>query len=185
MDKQIIWKRLIYHNEDLGDYYLVSNTGEVKSVKTGRIRKQNINPKGYYFINISLGSRESKISIKVHRAVAETFLTNENNYPVINHKDGNKLNNNVDNLEFCTHQQNTEHAIKLNLFNPSEIAKRNRNDVIRNKKRVMSVENAKCYDLVLDAGKEYNPSNPQSGRRHITRSLTNNSTAYGFHWVYI
>lgn len=185
MDEQIIWKRLIYHNEDLGDYYLVSNTGEIKGVKTGKIRRKNVNHEGYYFVNISLGSRDNKNSIKVHRAVAETFLENPNNYPVINHKDTNKLNNNVDNLEFCTHKYNTEHAIKNNLFNPSEIAKHNKKGIARHKKRIMSIENSKCYDLMLDAGKEYNPNNPESGRRCITRAISNNSTAYGMHWIYI
>ena len=50
-----------------------------KSHKTGKIRKKNINHEGYYFVNVSLGSRENKPSIKIHRAVAETFLINENN----------------------------------------------------------------------------------------------------------
>ena len=40
---EIIWKRMIYHGKDLGDFYLVSNTGEVKGVKTGKIRKKNKN----------------------------------------------------------------------------------------------------------------------------------------------
>ena len=111
----IIWKRMIYHGKDLGDYYLISNKGEIKGVKTGKVRKKNINHEGYYFVCVSLGSRNKKPLIKIHRAVAETFLDNPNNYPVINHKDGNKLNNCVENLEFCTYQENTIHAYKNEL----------------------------------------------------------------------
>lgn len=110
--KNVVWKRLIYHGKDLGDYYLVSNYGEIKGVKTGKIRKKNVNHEGYYFVCVSLGSRDNKPLIKLHRAVAETFLDNPNNYPAINHKDGNKLNNYVENLEFCTYQENTIHAVK-------------------------------------------------------------------------
>ena len=107
---------MIYHGEDLGDYYLVSNTGEIKGVKTGIIRKKNTNHEWYYFVVVSLGSRNDKPLIKVHRAVAETFLQNPNNYPVINHIDRNKLNNNVENLEFCSYSYNTIHAYENELI---------------------------------------------------------------------
>ena len=56
----IIWKRMIYHDKDLGDYYLISNKGEIKGVKTGKVRKKNINHEGYYFVCVSLGSRNKK-----------------------------------------------------------------------------------------------------------------------------
>ena len=77
--KNVIWKRMVYHGKDLGDYYLVSNTGEIKGVKTGKIRKKNVNHEGYYFVGISLGSRKNQPCVKIHRAVAETFLENTNN----------------------------------------------------------------------------------------------------------
>lgn len=155
--------------------------GEIKGVKTGKIRKKNINHEGYYYVSISLGSRENKPSIKIHRAVAETFINNTNNYPFINHKDGNKLNNNVENLEFCTPKYNVEHAIELNLFNPVECGKLCEG----RKKEIMSIENSKYYDSITDAGLEYNLKNPQNGRRNISRALNHNTTAYGFHWKYI
>ena len=106
---------MIYHGKDLGDYYLVSNNGEIKGVKTGKIRKKNINHEGYYYVCISLGSRKNKPYIKVHRAVAETFIHNEDDTLIVNHKDGNKLNNHVDNLEWCTLSENTIHAFQNSL----------------------------------------------------------------------
>lgn len=137
---EIIWKRMIYHGKDLGDFYLVSNTGEVKGVKTGKIRKKNINHEGYYFVSVSLGSRENKPLIKIHRAVAETFIGNPNAFPVINHKDGNKLNNNVENLEFCTYEHNTNHALHMGLF-------------IVNSKPVLCLNTGEIFDSMTDAAR--------------------------------
>lgn len=54
MHNKIIWKRMIYHGSDLGDFYLVSDTGEIRGVKSGIIRKKNINHEGYYFVGVSL-----------------------------------------------------------------------------------------------------------------------------------
>lgn len=112
------WKRMIYQGKDLGDFYLVSNLGQIKGVKSGKVRSQNINHQGYYFVGISLGNRQTKPCIRVHKAVAETFIPNPKNLPVINHIDGNKLNNVVENLEWCTHQENTKHAIQNGLIKP-------------------------------------------------------------------
>ena len=54
--------------------------------------------------------------IRIHRLVAELFLDNQNNYTQINHKDGNKLNNSVNNLEWTTNSQNTQHGYDNNLY---------------------------------------------------------------------
>ena len=113
-----IWKRLIYHGEDLGDWYEVSNLGNIRNAKNHRIRKLNALQQGYYFVGVSLGNRNVKPCIKVHRAVAETFIPNPKNLPVINHIDGNKLNNNVENLEWCTYLDNTKHAVETGLWKP-------------------------------------------------------------------
>lgn len=113
-----IWKRLIYHGKDLGDWYEVSNLGNIRNARTKCIRKLNVLETGYAFVGVSLGSKNVKPCIKVHRAVAETFILNENNLPAINHLDGNKLNNCVDNLEWCTYSDNTKHALRTGLSIP-------------------------------------------------------------------
>ena len=86
--------------------YLVSNTGFVKGPK-GHILSGSIT-NGYYRIGLYNG--KNKKYEFVHRIVAKTFIPNPENKPIINHKDGNKLNNNIDNLEWCTQQENVIHA---------------------------------------------------------------------------
>ena len=112
-----VWKRLIHQGKDYGDYYEVSNLGQIRNTKTKRIRKQNLLKTGYCFVSGSLGSREDKITFKTHRVVAETFIPNLNNLPEVNHKDGNKLNNCIDNLEWCTRIANMKHASEYGLLN--------------------------------------------------------------------
>ena len=94
--------------------YLVSTTGEIKNKKTGRLMmgsKQN----GYRFVNFRPGNKDTpKMNRLIHRMVAQTFLENPDNKPVVNHKDTNILNNNVDNLEWVTYKENmnTDETIK-------------------------------------------------------------------------
>tara|TARA_B110000285_G_C15129921_1_gene622866 strand:- start:331 stop:1674 length:1344 start_codon:yes stop_codon:yes gene_type:complete len=94
--------------------YLVSNTGEVKNKKTGRLMMgSKVN--GYRFVNFHPGNKDTpKMNRLIHRMVAQTFLENPDNKPVVNHKDTNILNNNVDNLEWVTYKENmnTEETIK-------------------------------------------------------------------------
>lgn len=114
-----MWKRMIYQGVDYGDYYLISDRGDIKGVKSGRIRKQQISPKGYCHCVISAGGRSKKKCIRVHKAVAETFIDNPHNKPEVNHKDGNKTNNDVKNLEWATTKENMEHSVKYGLFKPT------------------------------------------------------------------
>lgn len=73
---------------------------------------------GYMIVTLcdGKGKRQNK---RVHRLLMETFIPNPNNYPHINHIDGNKLNNSLDNLEWCSVKHNTQHAIQLGLMKPT------------------------------------------------------------------
>ena len=174
-ETNIVWKRLIYQGNDYGDYYLVSNTGEIKGVKSGKIRSKNVNKKGYCFVSGSLGSRSSKITFKVHKAVAETFIPLVDGKNLVNHKDGNKLNNHVDNLEWCTNQENIIHAIKNNLKTYDF-----------RKKAVRNVTTGKIYKSITEAAKKYDSENYTKALSKISNALCGyTNTAYDCKWEYI
>lgn len=93
--------------------YQISNFGNVRSLKRNILLRQSPDRKGYLHI-ILYKNNKSKVG-RIHRLVAETFIPNPENKPQVNHKDGNKLNNCVNNLEWVTNSENQKHAFKLHL----------------------------------------------------------------------
>jgi hypothetical protein len=92
-------------------YYLISGDGKVFSKRRKKILKLRKNRGGYFYLN--LYGDNGKKSKTVHRLVAKNFIPNPLNKPCINHKDGNKINNSIKNLEWCTYSENTKHAYKI------------------------------------------------------------------------
>lgn len=87
--------------------YSVSDSGDVRNNETGLLLKPFIRPTGYVFFGISMRRKGyGKITRAAHRLVAEAFIPNPNNYPLVNHKDENRVNNHVSNLEWCTNSYN-------------------------------------------------------------------------------
>lgn len=117
-----VWKKI-------KDYpnYEVSNLGQIRALKyysnvTKKyydrilILKQKTNYCGYNHVGLSnKNGRKTKV---VHKLVADAFICNPNNFQEINHKDGNKQNNSVFNLEWCTRSYNVKHAYDLGLKKP-------------------------------------------------------------------
>lgn len=89
------------------DNLYITRDGEVQNTKTGNWLVGDTNNCGYRRV------RSNKRRYFVHRLVAMEYLPNPNNYPQVNHKDGNKLNNCVDNLEWCTPEWNQLHVSKV------------------------------------------------------------------------
>ena len=123
---QEIWVKLVYPNipNELNRFE-ISNYGRLKNVINQHIYKPNILSSGYYSVRTSLGSRNNKIHILIHKAVAYTFLSNPNNLLEVNHKDGNKINNSVGNLEWCTSHENQQHKYDIGLFDKNLISGEN------------------------------------------------------------
>lgn len=94
----------------------VSNLGRVRSNlrEKGRILKPTADRKGYQRIRVTI--KRERMSFKVHREVAKAFLPNPRDLPQVNHKDGNKSNNNADNLEWVTNKENAHHAVSKGLW---------------------------------------------------------------------
>lgn len=94
--------------KDYEDRYLVSNTGSVFSKISGRLLSPKIDRYGYKVVSLS---RNGKLKhFTVHRLVALTFIPNPKNLPTVNHKDENKLNNEVTNLEWTTVKDNDNYG---------------------------------------------------------------------------
>lgn len=94
--------------------YIVDELGRVYN-KNNRELIHDITHDGYHRVLLYNGSRKSAKHYPVHRLVAEAFIPNPDNKPTVNHIDGDKANNRVDNLEWSTRSENAQHAYDHNL----------------------------------------------------------------------
>ena len=98
------WKNI----EGYEGIYLISSEGRIFSVQSNRTLKTSINNSGYGRVELF---KERKMARRLmHRLVAQAFIPNPENFPIINHKDENPSNNRVENLEWCTHAYNTNYG---------------------------------------------------------------------------
>ena len=95
--------------------YNIFNNGDCFNTKTSKFLSGSIKNNGYKMYNLTINGK--KKDFLAHRLVALHFIPNPNNYPVVNHKDGNKLNNNVNNLEWISHAENRQHSYDNDLCN--------------------------------------------------------------------
>lgn len=136
-----IWKDI----KGYENYYQVSNYGRIKSkarIRKGKqkqfyltkekILRAHVNKKRGYVQILLIKKAEQKLYL-CHRLVAEAFIPNLNNYSEINHIDGNKQNNYVKNLEWCTHSENIKHAYNKSLISETK----NRPKGLKYKKEVL------------------------------------------------
>lgn len=113
MSQVEIWKDIPGYE----GYYQASNLGNVRSLfffnnyyKIRIPREKVLVQTGFPYKFVTLCKDHKRMQLTVHRLIAKTFLDNKDNLPVVNHKDCNKYNNCVDNLEWCTKSQNELHA---------------------------------------------------------------------------
>ena len=142
--------------------YQISSLGRVKSLnynKTGKekILKLKTSRNGYLLID--LWEKGKGKTYSVHRLVATHFIDNSNNYPQINHKDENKLNNRVENLEWCTSKYNMNYGTR------NEKSSKKLSEVMKGKfigekspraKKVKCITTGEIFGTVTEASKEYN-----------------------------
>lgn len=159
--------------------YQVSNYGRVKSLgfynakrkcfRKGVILKQGINSKGYLRVNIK-NCNSLRKNCQVHRLVAQAFIPNPNNMPEVNHINGIKSDNRVENLEWVSAKQNTQHALKNGL------RKSYYRPVCKIKNGIVIEE----YESIMEASKKNNVK-----RSGISRVLAGRrKTTGGYEWRY-
>lgn len=149
-------------------YYEVSDKGNVRSVRydhVGNVIYSNllrpaVTHHGYY--NVGLSVQSKRFNYLVHRLVAKAFIPNPNNLPEVNHLDGNKLNNDVSNLSWCSSSENIAHAYAIGLKTKAGRA-------------VRCVETGEVFPMMKSVGNYHVRDACNDPRR----------TANGFHWEWV
>ena len=162
-----VWKTLIYQNEKYPQFS-ISNHGNLKNEKTGTIYKKTRIKSGYFTVCVSLGNKKKK-NIKIHRAVAETFIPNPKKLPQVNHIDGIKTNNIVENLEWVSISDNAIHSSRVLRNNVRKI---NQYDL---KGRYLATYSSITIAGEINNIRESSIANVLAGRRNKT---------FGYKWKY-
>lgn len=164
--------------------YEISSNGYIRHIDTLMVRKNIVSKRGYAVVTINQSGKMK--TIKIHRHVAIAFIPNPLNYTQINHKDGNKLNNRLDNLEWCTQKHNNEHALRTGLREHNKPFLGKRNELNKDSTPILQ------FDLNGNFIKAW-PSLSEVERglgvpvqtTNISRSAKNKKrNAYGFKWEY-
>lgn len=190
-----IWKDVNGFDKD----YQISNFGDVRIKKSDGSFKQ-LKPtkfgKGYLHINLVKGGKQK--SFQIHRLVAEAFVPNPKNLPIINHKDENPLNNCANNLEWCTYSYNINYGTRLERYRKT--CKQNHStkrflETMKTRGRSRAEKEVLCLDKEMNIIKNYksvaegarflgvNPNTIHTIMRLNKRNGTK-WMSYGFLWVY-
>jgi hypothetical protein len=166
-----IWKKI-------NDFpYKISNFGRVKN-NDGLIMRTRVLKNGYESLSL-VNNNNEKFNKTVHRLVAEAFIPNPENKETVNHKDGNKLNNLLENLEWNTQSENVKHAFDTGLKTmPSN---RIKPAVNARKKKILCVETGVIYESSQEAGRQTNIDS----RQIRDAAGGKQKTAHGYHWKYL
>lgn len=167
----VIWKRI----EGYPDYE-VSNMGDVASYKYKKRKfiKSHCSKKGYMSTSLTFESVKTNY---IHRLVAIAFIPNPNNYPQVNHKNGIKTDNRVENLEWCNSSQNHIHAFKLGLKSISKLNRTITSD--RHSVKIIDTVTGVVFDSIRIASKNAGVS--ESHLAQMLRGVYKNKTNFKYY----
>ena len=151
--------------------YLITTNGLLFNTKTNKWLKGQVNKFGYHTYNISIDGKKKRLY--AHRMVAETYLTKPKDKTEVNHKDGNKLNNDAENLEWVTSSENQRHRHSIGIKQTS-----NRYIGMFNSDNKL----VKDFNSIIEAAAFFN----KTSRVNIDNVLQGKQkSAYGYFWKYL
>ena len=178
-----IWKTVDGYNGK----YMISNYGNVLSknfLNTGedRLLKLKRHHSGYIFVRLCNGAGQKQKNQTIHILVARAFIPNPDNKPCVNHIDGNKANNHVTNLEWVTHKENKQHAIRTGLSNPHKNNRQGKGNTNSRPVYQFTKDNVfvKKWESISEAARYYSVR-PSTIINHLKGRL---KSACGFIWKY-
>ena len=146
-----MWSNLIYNGIVYSDF-LINKNGEVKNTKTNHVYKNYVHSSGYVVLTLPMGKRGKVKTIRLHKALAETFIPNPNNYKVVHHKDEDKSNYSLNNLEWTTNKLNTTYHLQEShkdtpFFNNRKLTKQDINFIKNNKGKISYSKLAELFNV--------------------------------------
>ena len=179
-----IWKPVVGYE----GFYEVSNLGNVRSLNWGNrgiTKNIYLKPHNRGYLQVELHANGRRKMFTVHRLVAEAFIQNEHGFPQVNHKDENKTNNAVDNLEWCTASYNARYSMEIH---PDRVTNRNYvgngKHKRRNNKKIEQISMDGKLIKTWDNSREIFVKTGMSDWSISECCRGNRNKAYGFMWRY-
>lgn len=159
-DKDIPFMKIDEHTAILGGRYVVTSDGKIFGIrKGGRLTQLKPRRHTHGYLRFTYCDNHGQYDIYIHRIIARIFIDNPCGYHEVNHKDGDKINNSILNLEWCDRHQNNLHAFKTGLRKYLELKEMAMRP--RPKARRLTVE-----DIKRIRGEEFNVNNTELGRKY-------------------
>lgn len=154
--------------------YSVSDMGFVRNDETGELLTPALDKSGYLRLMLTPGRKNKS----VHRLVANAFIPNPENKPYVNHVNGDKTDNRVENLEWCTPSENMQHARTVLNWQPTILPQTQAASINACSKAVLCVESGVVYKSQREASRKTGVSQPLISKCVLGKRRT----AGGFHW---
>ena len=163
--------------------YIIYDNGRVQNKNSGRFLHPQFFGNGYLRVGLSKNGEQKMFLI--HRLVAEAFLDNPGNLPIVNHKDGNPSNNNVTNLEWCSQEYNTNYKTETTRRGPKP-----RLDIPPRQRKLVGQysvdgELLATYRSITEAAQAIGKPKGQANICGCVNHKPHYNTAYGYVWEYI